>query len=69
MPNQQLRSVKLNAGTRYYVFDLERSDTWSFLSITESKRTEGGFERHRIVVHQEHFDEFLRQLELLLPRE
>lgn len=64
MPNKELFSRQVSAGRRTYFIDLKQSKTGErYLKISESKHIVGDkFERHQIMLHQEHSDAFFEAL-------
>ncbi|MBB3187549.1 DUF3276 family protein [Microbacter margulisiae] len=78
MPNDRdiYYSQRIKAGKRIYYFDMKKSRFGDYyLVITESKKEVivndadnpiVSFERHRIFLYQEDFDEFLRGLHELI---
>ena|ERR1700676_1365217 len=66
-PNR-IASVKVSAGYRTYFLDLERHGEYGVcLVMSESKRlTDHQFERHRIIVDNEHLEGFVAALQKLL---
>lgn len=65
--NELIHSEKLTNGGRNYFFDLKRSNQGDlFLSISESKKTDSGFEHHRIMIFEEYFESFSNVLSKIL---
>lgn len=64
MPNKELFSRQIPAGRRTYFIDLKESSAGKrYLKITESKHIDGDkFERHQIMLPQEHADAFFEAL-------
>ncbi|MBW6515709.1 MAG: PUR family DNA/RNA-binding protein [Candidatus Cloacimonetes bacterium] len=61
--NKELFTLRIAAGNRNYFFDVkESSNGTKYLEIKESKKTESTFERHRIIVFQEHLSDFAHGL-------
>ncbi|WP_134089828.1 DUF3276 family protein [Olivibacter sp. XZL3] len=59
MENSELFSEKITKGSRTYFFDVKSTEGGDlYLSISESKRTDEGFERNRILVFEEDFNDF-----------
>ena len=77
MENSELFSEKITKGSRTYFFDIKKTDGGDlYLSISESKRANDGFDRHRILVFEEDFNDFktafnhsAKKLEQLSARE
>jgi len=60
---RELFSTKVSAGKRTYFFDIKLSSSGvKYLVITESKQVDGGYERNRIFVFQEHIPSFIKGL-------
>ena len=56
---QELFSHRIHAGRRTYFFDVkEGSDGIKHLVITETRHSDGDRERSRVMVFEEHFEEF-----------
>ena len=57
-------SICMAAGSRTYFFDVKESVNGSkYLKITESRRDpEGEFEHSRVMVYEEHFEQFLESV-------
>jgi len=54
---------QLNKVNRTYFIDAKRGRNESFyVTITENKKTEYGFEKHKIKVSEEHIDELINSL-------
>lgn len=52
-------SFMLNNGRRTYFFDIKESSSGGlYLKISESKKTDHGFERYRIMIFSEDLDQF-----------
>jgi Protein of unknown function (DUF3276) len=64
----RIASAKVSAGYRTYFLDLERHGEYGVcLVMSESKRlTDHQFERHRIIVDNEHLEGFVAALQKLL---
>lgn len=59
MENSELFSEKITKGARTYFFDIKKTEGGDlYLSISESKRTDDGFDRHRVLVFEEDFNDF-----------
>jgi len=60
MNNNEIYSNKITKGSRTYFFDIKRSENSGlYLKISESKKTENGFERHCLMVFDEDMDNFV----------
>ena len=61
MENQELFTDKITKGNRTYFFDVKRAENGGlFLSISESKRTEAGFQKYNIVIFEEDIEDVKR---------
>jgi hypothetical protein len=59
----EIFNEEVPAGRRTYFFDVKiDKDNQKYLKITESKRTDQGYEHRRIMVFEEHFIEFFESL-------
>ncbi|WP_324760268.1 DUF3276 family protein [Sphingobacterium thalpophilum] len=59
MDNNELFTDKITKGNRTYFFDVKKSENGSlYLSISESKRTDDGFEKHKILIFEEDIKDF-----------
>src|SRR5690606_8022642 len=59
MENNELFTDKVTKGNRTYFFDVKRSENGSlYLSVSESKRTDDGFEKHKILIFEEDIKDF-----------
>jgi len=59
MDNNELFTDKITKGNRTYIFDVKRSENGSvYLSLSESKRTDGGFEKYKILIFEEDIQDF-----------
>ena len=65
----ELFSVSMAAGSRTHFFDVKESINGSkYLKITESRRDpEGEFEHSRVMVYEEHIEQFLESLNQAVP--
>lgn len=64
--HNEIFNEEVPAGRRTYFFDVKiNKDKQKYLKITESKRTDHGFEHRRIMIFEEHFDEFFEGLEIV----
>ena len=62
--DKTLFSEKVSAGKRTYFFDLKEDSKGSrILKITESRKNEGEFIRHSVLIFQEDFDKIFEALE------
>jgi hypothetical protein len=58
---EELFSANVAAGSRMYFFDVKESVNGDrYLTISESRKDgEGGFEHNRVMVYEEHIEQFL----------
>jgi hypothetical protein len=58
-----LNALNFTSGDRAYFFDIKKSSNNKFYwNLTESKKTNEGFERHNILVFEENFKEFKNKI-------
>lgn len=63
MDNNELFTDKITKGNRTYFFDVKKSENGSlYLSVSESKRTDDGFEKHKILIFEEDIKDFKSSL-------
>ena len=59
MTDKEIFSTKITKGKRTYFFDIKKSKKGDlYLKISESKKTESGFEHHRLMVFYEDMKDF-----------
>lgn len=59
MENSEIFGEKITKGARTYFFDIKKTEGGDlYISISESKRTDDGFDRHRVLVFEEDFNDF-----------
>jgi hypothetical protein len=59
MNKNEIYTDKLTKGKRTYFFDINTSEQGDlYLKVSESKKTEDGFEHHRLIVFEEDFKDF-----------
>ena len=64
---KELFSVMVSAGTRTYFFDVKESkEGVRYFVISESRQTDSGHEHHRVMVFEEHVEQFCQGLEQAL---
>ncbi|MCF7913297.1 MAG: PUR family DNA/RNA-binding protein [Candidatus Cloacimonetes bacterium] len=64
--HNEIFNEEVPAGRRTYFFDVKiNKDKQKYLKITESKRTDHGYEHRRIMIFEEHFDEFFEGLDIV----
>lgn len=69
MSNQEIYSDKIVKGSRTYFFDIKKSQAGDlYLTISESKKTESGFEQHRLMVFDEDLKDFVDALSKSLSK-
>ena len=57
---REIYSIKVSAGRRTYFFDVkESSEGTIYLVISESAKKEESFIHHRVMIFQEHLEEFI----------
>lgn len=57
---EEVYSEKLIAGGRTYFFDIKANSKGDYyIAVSESKKTGSGFERHRVIVFEDHAENFL----------
>jgi hypothetical protein len=57
--DNEIFSTKIQKGSRTYFFDIRRNSRGDFyLTISESKKSGGQVERHRIMIFEEDFCDF-----------
>lgn len=67
MQNMEKYNDKITKGNRTYFFDIKESQYGSlYLKISESKRTEKGFERYRLLVFEEDIEHFAKAFQKML---
>lgn len=69
MQDNTIYSDKITKGSRTYFFDIKRSEKDDlYLIISESKKTQSGYEHHRLMVFDENFDDFVAALKKSLTK-
>ena len=69
MDNKEIYSDKITKGKRTYFFDINKSEKGDlFLKISESKKTENGFEHFRVMVFEEDINDFTETLQRALKK-
>lgn len=69
MENKEIYSDKITKGKRTYFFDINKSEKGDlFLKISESKKTENGFEHFRVMVFEEDINDFSETLQRALKK-
>lgn len=59
MDNKELFTDKITKGNRTYFFDVKRSENGGlYLSVSESKRIDDGFEKYKILIFEEDIKDF-----------
>ena len=72
---REKKSEMLKAGSKTYFFDIKESELGDlYLIITESKKTESGFDHYRLMIFEENMKDFVdflvlqTRIDQLLPR-
>lgn len=69
MENKEIYSDTLKKGKRTYFFDINKTEQGSlYLKVSESKKTNDGFEHHRIFVFEEDVDDFANAFNLAIMK-
>lgn len=69
MSNKGIYSDKLTKGRRTYFFDINKSEKGDlFLKVSESKKTDNGFEHHRLIVFEEDMKDFVEAFRKVLTK-
>lgn len=69
MSDNEIYSDKITKGSRTYFFDIKKSENGVlYLKISESKKTESGYEHHRLMVFDEDLKDFLETLKKSLTK-
>ena len=69
MDNKEIYSEKITKGKRTYFFDINKNEKGDlFLKISESKKTENGFEHFRVMVFEEDINDFSETLQRALKK-
>jgi protein-tyrosine phosphatase len=59
MDNKEIYSIKINKGKRTYFFDVKKSEQGHlYLKISESKKTDNGFDHYNLVIFEEDLKDF-----------
>lgn len=67
--SKDLYSDKLTKGRRTYFFDINKSEKGDlYLKVSESKKTESGFEHHRLIVFEEDIKDFSEAFQKALTK-
>jgi hypothetical protein len=63
MTETEIYSDRITKGSRTYFFDIKKSKNGNlYLKISENKRSENGFEHHRLMVFDEDLKDFVEAL-------
>ena len=69
MTDKEIFSTKITKGKRTYFFDIKKSEQGDlYLKISESKKTESGYEHHRLMVFDEDMKDFVDTLRKTLAK-
>lgn len=69
MADNEIYSDKITKGSRTYYFDIKKSEKGDlYLKISESKKTQSGYEHHRLMVFDEDLKDFVEALKKSLTK-
>ena len=69
MDRKELYIDKITKGSRTYYFDIKKSEKGDlYLKISESKKTQSGYEHHRLMVFDEDLKDFVEALKKSLTK-
>jgi DNA-directed RNA polymerase specialized sigma24 family protein len=69
MQDKEIYSDKITKGSRTYFFDIKKSEKGDlYLKISESKKTQSGYEHHRLMVFDEDLKDFIEALKKSLTK-
>jgi len=69
MSDNEIYSDKITKGSRTYFFDIKKSEKGDlYLKVSESKKTENGYEHHRLMVFDEDIKDFVEALKKSLTK-
>ena len=69
MDTEEIYTDKLTKGNRTYFFDIKKSEKGDlYLKVSESKKTESGYEHHRLMVFDEDLKDFVEALKKSLTK-
>lgn len=69
MNDNEIYSDKITKGSRTYFFDIKKSEKGDlYLKISESKKTQSGYEHHRLMVFDEDLKDFVEALKKSLTK-
>lgn len=69
MDTGEIYTDKLTKGNRTYFFDIKKSEKGDlYLKVSESKKTESGYEHHRLMVFDEDLKDFVEALKKSLTK-
>ena len=69
MNDNEIYSNKITKGSRTYFFDIKKSEKGDlYLKISESKKTQSGYEHHRLMVFDEDLKDFVEALKKSLTK-
>lgn len=69
MQDNEIYSDKITKGSRTYFFDIKKSEKGDlYLKISESKKTQSGYEHHRLMVFDEDLKDFVEALKKSLTK-
>lgn len=69
MNKNELHTDKITKGNRTYFFDIKKSDKDDlYLTISENKKTDNGWERHKVMIFEEDLKDFVDTLKNSLTK-
>ncbi|MFN0292611.1 DUF3276 family protein [Pedobacter helvus] len=69
MDTGEIYTNKLTKGNRTYFFDIKKSEKGDlYLKVSESKKTESGYEHHRLMIFDEDLKDFFEALKKSLKK-
>lgn len=69
MEKNELFNHKFTKGKRTYFFDINKSKQGDlYLKVSESKKTENGFEHHRLIIFNEDIQDFVEAFRTVLKK-
>lgn len=69
MESKEIYSNKIKKGSRTYFFDINKSEKGDlYLKVSESKKTENGYERFRLIIFQEDINDFNQAFQKTLKK-
>ncbi len=69
MDKVELYSDKITKGSRTYFFDIKKSEKGDlYLKISESKKTQSGYEHHRLIIFDEDLEDYVEAFKKSLTK-